>query len=58
VQVYVCDYCNDRIQVFDLVLTFITSFGTEGSGQGQFNGPNDLDLDSQGNIYVSELDNN
>ena len=57
-QVYVCDYRNNRIQVFDLVLTFITSFGTEGSGQGQFSGPNDLALDSQGNIYVSEWGNN
>ena len=57
-QVYVCDYCNNRIQVFDLELMFITSFGNEGSGQGQFSGPNDLALDSQGNIYVSEWGNN
>ena len=37
---------------------FITSFGNKGSGQGQYNGPNGLDFDSQGNIYVSEWGNN
>ena len=57
-QVYVCDFHNDRIQVFDLELNFITSFGTKGSGQGQYNRPNDVDFDSQGNIYVSEYGNN
>ena len=53
-QVYVCDHDNNRIQVFDLELSFITSFGSKGSGQGQFDRPNDLAFDSQGNIYVSE----
>ena len=57
-QVYVCDLRNNRIQVFDLELSFITSFGTKGSGEGQYEGPNDLAFDSQGNIYVSEYGNN
>ena len=57
-QVYVCDFHNHRIQLFDLELLFITSFGTEGSGQGQFDRPEDLAFDSQGNIYVSEYGNN
>jgi len=57
-QVYLCDFRNNRIQVFDLELMFITSFGTKGSGQGQYNRPNDLVFDSQGNIYVSEFGNN
>jgi len=56
--VYVCDYYNNRIQVFDLELRFIASIGTKGSGQGQYDGPNDLAFDSQGNIYVSEYGNN
>ena len=53
-----CDFQNNRIQVFDLELSFITSFGTKGSGQGQYDGPNDLTFDSEGNIYVSEYANN
>ena len=57
-QVYVCDLQNSRIQVFDLELSFITSFGTKGSGEGQYVEPNDLAFDSQGNIYVCEYGNN
>ena len=57
-QVYVCDLHNNRIQLFDLELMFITSFGTEGSGQGQYDRPVDLCFDSQGNMYVSEYGNN
>ena len=56
--VYVCDCYNHRIQVFDLDLVFITSFGTKGSGQGQYDRPCDLAFDSQGNIYVSDYANN
>ena len=57
-QVYVCDCYNHRIQVFDLDLVFIKSFGTHGSGQGQYDRPCDLAFDSQGNIYVSDYANN
>ena len=56
-RVYVCDFHNNRIQLFDLELLFITSIGTKGSGQGQFDRPNDLAFDSWGNIYVSEYGN-
>ena len=44
--------------MFDLELSFITSFGTKGSGQGQYDQPTDLAFDSQGNIYVCEYGNN
>ena len=57
-QAYVCDMENNRIQVFDLELSFITSFGSKGSGQGQYDWPTDLAFDSQGNIYVSENNSN
>ena len=56
-QLYVCNHDNNRIEVFDLELSFITSFGSKGSGQGQFDKPNDLAFDSQRNIYVSEYTN-
>jgi len=52
-QVYVCDFNNNRIQVFDLELSFISSFGTKGTGHGQYDGPNDLAFYTQGNnIYM------
>ena len=41
-----CDFHNNRIQVFDLELSFITSFGTEGTGKGQYDRPNDLAFDA------------
>ena len=51
-----CNFHNHRIQLFDL--GFVRSVGTKGTGQGQYDRPNDLAFDSQGNIYVSEYGNN
>jgi len=51
-QVYVCDFGNHQIQLFDLELRFITSFA---QGQGCY--LNDLTFDSLGNIYVSDDEN-
>ena len=48
-QVYVCDCDNGRVQVFDSNLNFVRSFGTHSS---QFNQPRDIDIDTQGNIYL------
>ena len=56
-QVYVCDFHSNGIQVFDLELSFIKCFGTQGSRQGQYDRPSDLAFDSQGNIYVGEYGN-
>ena len=37
--------------------TFITKWGSEGSGDGQFNTPLDVAVDSSDNVYVAEWDN-
>lgn len=37
--VYVADNWNNRIQKFDSNVTFISTFGSYGSGNGQFNWP-------------------
>ena len=55
-QVYVCDACNGRVQVFDFNLNFVRSFGTSGDDQGQLKKPRDVDFDAQGNIYVADFE--
>ena len=56
-QVYVCDYYNHRIQVFDLDLNFIRSIGSRGKGVGEFDAPEDVKFDTAGNMYVAEAGN-
>jgi hypothetical protein len=36
--VYLADTFNDRIQKFDASGTFLATWGSSGSGNGQFNG--------------------
>jgi sugar lactone lactonase YvrE len=35
----------------------ITKWGTSGKGNGQFNGPRGIGVDSQGNVYVADMSN-
>ena len=39
-------------------IEFVTKWGTLGSGDGQFNGPAGIAVDSNGNIYVADGNNN
>ena len=59
-QVFVCDSDNHRIQVLNPDLTFSYTFGSYGSGQGQFVHvyPYDVTLDSKGFVYVADRNNN
>jgi tripartite motif-containing protein 71 len=49
--VFVVDEGNNRIQKFDANGSFITKWGTLGSGDGQFEEPTSIALDSSGNVY-------
>jgi sugar lactone lactonase YvrE len=53
--VYVSDGYNFRVQKFDAEGQFLIQFGSQGSGEGQFDEPcaGPIYVDSQGNIYVS-----
>ncbi len=53
-QVYVAEFCNDRVHVLNADLTFSHMFGTCicGSGQGQFDSPRGVAIDGQGLVYV------
>jgi hypothetical protein len=51
---YVADSDNARIQEFDADRTFVRSWGSFGTGDDQFIGPDSIALDAAGNIYVNE----
>ncbi len=59
-RLWVVDACNHRIQRFDLTTTpptYLGSFGSLGSGLGQFYYPYDLALASDGSVIVCEYGN-
>ncbi|HBG45691.1 MAG TPA: hypothetical protein DDW94_01720 [Deltaproteobacteria bacterium] len=53
---YAADYYNDRVQVFDPEGKFITSFGGEGTGNGEFKGPTGVAV-SEDKIYAVDWGN-
>ena len=55
--VYMADSGNDRIQKFDSNGNFITKWGSKGSGDGEFLGPQNVVVDKTGNVYVADNGN-
>ena len=55
---YVSEWGNNRISIFDTNGCFTHCFGKSGSGEGEFNRPHGITIDSLGNLYVSDTDNN
>jgi len=51
--VYVTDLGNKRVQKFDNDGTFLTAWGSSGSGAGQFNSPSGIAVD-ENYVYVSD----
>ena len=57
-RIYVADTYNGRIvRIDDMQGTNWTTYGTYGSGQGQFNDPPGIAVDSAGRIYVMDTNN-
>ena len=57
-EVYVVDYMNIRIQKFDSNGDFITKWGSEGEGDGEFGVPHGIAVHpSSGNVYVVDMNN-
>jgi len=56
--VFVADFYNDRIQKFAADGTFLTSFGAEGSGPGQFLYPIAIAVGDDGSVFVADYGNN
>lgn len=55
-RVYVADALNNTIHIFDQSYNFIKKFGTNGSGNGEFDGVHDIAY-SSGSIYVLDSGN-
>ncbi|MBW1823734.1 MAG: 6-bladed beta-propeller, partial [Deltaproteobacteria bacterium] len=55
--IYVTDYNHHRVRKFSKDGAFITSWGSFGSGPGQFNRPEGITVSSGGYIYVVDGEN-
>ena len=56
--IYISDgYVNSRVAKYDKNGTWIKSFGTRGTENGQLRLPHNLQVDRQGNVYVADRSN-
>jgi len=56
--IYVTEFNNNRVQVFDSEGFPLFMFGSSGSGPGQFDFPLGIAVDNMKNIYVADASNN
>lgn len=55
--IYVVDGVHHAIRIFDARGKPISSFGSEGSGDGQFQSPLGMDIDRAGRLYIADSGN-
>ena len=55
--VYVSEQGNNCVSIFHTDGTFFRCFGKRGNGEGEFDGPCSITIDSSGNLYVSDTNN-
>jgi sugar lactone lactonase YvrE len=59
-KLWVTDSGENRIEQWSIpgpTPTYVSSFGSEGTGNGQFDHPGDVGVDSKGNLWVLDTDN-
>ena len=57
-QLFVCDYRNHRIQVFDKEGKFLHAFGRHGSKPGEFNEPHSIAINNnQDKVFITDHSN-
>jgi hypothetical protein len=58
-RIFIGDAANGRIiRMSDMFGTQVATYGTQGSGVGQFSYPNGISIDGTGRIYISDSGNN
>jgi hypothetical protein len=55
---YVVDKLGSRVEKFDSSGSFVDTWGTAGTGDGQFVTPSGIAVDSSGDVYVVDTGNN
>jgi sugar lactone lactonase YvrE len=55
--IWITDWAHDRVEEFNEKGEFVRRFGSEGSGNGQFNTPEGVAIDSKGNVWVADSAN-
>jgi DNA-binding beta-propeller fold protein YncE len=55
---YVTDTFNSCVKVLNSDLSFSSTFGSKGDGEGQFHCPTSIACDSTGKVYVADSKNN
>ncbi len=56
--VFVTDFYNHRVQKFTPDGTFLSSFGSRGSGPGEFSYPIAVDVADDGTVFAADFGNN
>lgn len=56
--IYILDAGNYRVQKLNPEGGYITSFGREGQGPGEFSQPQSIEIDAEGLVYISDAGNN
>jgi DNA-binding beta-propeller fold protein YncE len=54
-EVYVLEYGNRRVSVFDLQGNFLRNWGGQGTGDGQLSQPQDILVTPAGEVYISDF---
>ncbi len=56
-EIYVTDAYRAKVQIFDRDGSFILEWGSPGKNEGQIRWPRGIDVDSYGNVFLGEGDN-
>lgn len=55
--VYVVDTANNEVRKLNTNGVFLLKWGTDGNGEGQFNGPKGIAVDGSGAVYIADTGN-